>query len=125
MEPLLADGRLLFSGGIPVLENCFAQMVHFDGVRRSGSSPGSKDDFVDALSLLIQTWGPREISQPVSEAQQEYEAEMEIQRILRAQHDHYFGNVIAPQQQYIPPPEPERQTGGLVGTLARFGLTRK
>jgi hypothetical protein len=124
MEPLVADGRLLFSAGIPILESCFQQLVRFDGVKRSGSSPNSKDDFVDALSLLVQTWGPREIRQPPSEAQLEFEAEMEIQRILRAQHDRIFGNAeFAPQQQYIPP-EPDRP-GGLIGTLGRFGMVRK
>ena len=123
MEPLIADGRLLFSAGIPVLQNCFQQMVHFDGIRRSGSSPGSKDDFVDALSLLVATWGPREFIEPISEAQQEFEAQQEIQKILAQQHAMYFGKPVQYQQPMFTPPG--ANNGGLMDQLSRFGMTRR
>jgi hypothetical protein len=127
MEPLIADGRLLFSSGIPTLENCFAQMVHFDGIKRSGSSAGSKDDFVDGLSLLVQTWGPRTIIEPKSEAQEEYEAHMDRLRLIQMTHAAIFG---APQfgsqqqtQGYATSESPPENK--LFGELSKFGFVRK
>ncbi len=126
MEPMIADGRLLFSSGIPTLENCFAQMCHFDGIKRSGSSPGSKDDFVDSMSLLVQTWGPRTIIEPKSEAQEEYEASMERQRLIQMQHAAIFGTPQSPQQQvYVTPSENSSDDNKLFGMLSRYGFTRR
>jgi hypothetical protein len=123
MEPLVADGRLLFSAEIPILESCFQQMVHFDGVTRSGSSPGSKDDFVDALSLLVQSARISEYVEPISEVQEEFERQAEISKLLKLQHDWYFGVPVQHQQPIYNPPS-EGDVGAIHGTLGRFGLTR-
>jgi hypothetical protein len=125
MEPLIADGRVLFSSAIPILESCFQQMVHFDGVRKSGSSPGSKDDFPAALAQLCSTWGPREIIEQKTEAQMEFETQQEAERLLKLQHSRIFGlpEYGQPQSTYTSPPA--ETDNPLYSTLGRFGMVRK
>jgi hypothetical protein len=127
MEPLVADGRLLFSSGIPTLENCLVQMNRYDGIKRSGSSAGSKDDFVDSLSLLVQTWGPRTIIEPKSEAQEEYEAHMDRLRLIQMTHAAIFGvpqfGSQQQQPQYAPSESPEPNK--FFGELSKYGFIRK
>src|SRR5207244_6127668 len=54
MELPISDGRLWFANAYPQLEQLLLQLERFDGRKRSGSSLGSKDDGVAALSLLWQ-----------------------------------------------------------------------
>lgn len=125
MEPLIADGRLLFSSGIPILEALFQQMVHFDGIRKSGSSPGSKDDFPSALSQLCATWGPREVIEQKTEEQMQFETQQEAERLLKLHHSRIFGLPEYGQPQPIYNPPPADDDGPLYGALSRFGLTRR
>jgi hypothetical protein len=58
LEAPLDDFRLWFVAA-PWNDACFQQFVRFDGIKKSGSSDGSKDDIPDAVATGYQVWGPR------------------------------------------------------------------
>src|SRR6266566_884659 len=100
LEAPLVDGRLFFATG-SWNDACFQQFVRFDGLTKSGSSDGSKDDIPDSVALAFHTWGPRprveEAVDPVQEELRQAEREAEDRHIRRrAQYQRMFG--------YTPPP---------------------
>jgi hypothetical protein len=103
LEAPLEDGRLWFTSG-HWNDACFQQFVRFDGIKKSGSTDGSKDDIPDCVATAYQVWGPRAISETIDPAEserrrQEDEAEGERER-RRHFYNAMFGN------NYTPPPKP-------------------
>lgn len=103
LELPLADGRLWFVSAA-WSETVWAQFVKFDG---SPSNSHKKDDAVDAIGLLFETYGPRnpnvdppldakEIELRKREAEEQTRAE-----VRQAQYNRYFGANWSP-----PPPTP-------------------
>jgi hypothetical protein len=127
LETLLNAGQLFLING-SFTESLIQQFVRFDGVKRSGSSDGSKDDGPDACSLAIEGCHYiRRIGEQPSEAQIEMEQEMAHQQLRQAQYHRVFGGRTdydrpAPYPQLQPP---EEQPGPLYSQLQRFGMTRK
>ena len=64
LESPLEDSRYWLAMG-PHVDMTIAQFVRFDGVKKSGSSDGSKDDIPDSCSLAFQIWGPRALYEKV------------------------------------------------------------
>lgn len=124
-EVLFNNNQIFFAYG-DWNDALFREMVRFKG-QRSGSSDGSKDDMVDSLGTLTSTFLVQDtgIKPEKSEEQMQMEAAVEAQKMLRAQHDAIFGNFVSPQQQRVYTPPDESPPGGLVGTLSRFGLTKR
>jgi hypothetical protein len=104
LELPLSDGRLWFSNSFPQLEQLLLQFERFDGRKRSGSSIGSKDDGVAAVSLMWQE--ARHLHQTVEKdderaEERRREEEEEGARIRkRAAYDAMFGTPY----NYTPPP---------------------
>jgi hypothetical protein len=120
-EAPLADGRLWFSAG-SWNDACFGQFVRFDGVKKSGSSDGSKDDVPDSIALGYSIWGPRATDyQQLDPAQQrireeEQEAEAAAQRrqhfYQRMHGNEFTGTRRNPAPPSLPAPTwRERATG--------------
>jgi hypothetical protein len=107
LELPLSDGRLWFQNSFPQLEQFLLQFERFDGRKRSGSSIGSKDDGVAALSLMWQE--ARHLHQTVEKddervEERRREEEEEGARIRkRAAYDAMFGGTPYTP----PPPKPE------------------
>jgi hypothetical protein len=125
LEPLLNEGKLFFSGGIAQLDECFNQIVKFDGIHRSGST--RKDDLPDCIALGLSVFYPR--TQPAEEkpdtALLEFEEQTRIQQHLVAQHERVFGSPsLVPQFQPEAHLEPAH-FHALYSTLGRYGMTRR
>ena len=106
MELPISDGRLWFANAYPQLEQLLLQLERFDGRKRSGSSLGSKDDGVAALSLL---WQEARMLHQVTEVESPEDAER--RRMLeedeeRAARRRFFYNRMF-NDSYVPPPTPE------------------
>jgi hypothetical protein len=106
-EVLLDNGQLYFGYG-NWNESLFREMTRFKG-QRSGSSLGSKDDQVDSLGMLSETFLAKDTGnhQPTAE-QLETEQQMYEQALRRGDYDRIFGTPVAPQQQqqiYTPLPD--------------------
>jgi hypothetical protein len=125
IEPLLQENKLFFSAGIQILDECFGQIVKFDGIHKSGST--RKDDFPDALALGLETFYPRTFQpEHVDQAQVEYEENARIQTLLAAQHERYFGSPsMAPIQEAQTEHERYESYAALYGTLDRYGLLKR
>jgi hypothetical protein len=124
LEGLLASDQLWFCLPNPqTTELLLAQFVRFDGLRKSGYADTSKDDGPDVVSSIWEAYGPKEFGEIVPDVQQEIDEQQRVAAHLKAQHDRYFGGYepSTPGPQYSAPEQP---TGGIHGTLGRFGLTR-
>ena len=100
LEAPLVDGRFwMFSA--PWNDAFIAQAVRFDGIKKSGSSDGSKDDSLDSAALAYQVWGPRpamEVFDPEEAEKRRREDEEEGNREReRAMRNAMFGNSLLPQ----------------------------
>jgi hypothetical protein len=106
LELPLSDGRLWFSNSFPQLEQLLLQFERFDGRKRSGSSIGTKDDGVAAVSLMWQE--ARGLHQTVEKDDEKAEEQRisdeheERRARTRHFHDRMFGGTP-----YVPPPKPE------------------
>jgi hypothetical protein len=103
LELPLSDGRLWFSNSFPQLEQLLLQFERFDGRKRSGSSIGTKDDGVAAVSLMWQE--ARGLHQTVEKD----EGKLEEQRISEEEEGakerrQHFYNAMFGGQTYTPPP---------------------
>jgi len=107
-EILFENQQLYFAYGT-WNEGLFREMTRFKG-QRSGSSLGSKDDQVDSLGLLSETFLAKDTGgdqQPTPE-QLEMEQLAYEQTLRKGDYDRIFGTPVAPQQQtqmYTPPPD--------------------
>src|SRR5271168_4138390 len=122
LEPIINEKRFFLSTGIACLEEATQQVLKFDGIHKSNNT--RKDDFPDAAALGISTFMPYS-SAPIDENLLELEAQAQAQKMLRAQHEMYFGlpsTQYNPQPTYTPPPENDNP---LYSQLSRFGLTRR
>lgn len=122
LEGLLASDQLWFVHGTWT-ESLIQQFIRFDGVKKSGSSDNSKDDGPDVLGAIWSAYGPREFGEVKPQAQTEAEDAAQVQAFLRGQHEMYFGGGNPAQPQPLPPPD-ITDSGGLLGTLSRFGLVK-
>ncbi len=127
-EVLFENQQLYFAYG-NWNEGLFREMTRFKG-QRSGSSLGSKDDQVESLGLLSETFCAKDTGQeqqPTPE-QLEMEQQAEASRLLQLQHAMYFGTPLSPQQQtqvYTPPPEQDNSSPFERAGFSKYGLTRK
>ena len=121
LETPLAAGELVFLQH-PMLDELFDQLVRCDGSR---STPTKKDDLPDALSLLhAQYFAPLGGTKITTKEDLERQ-EQEYQAIVRqGSYQRVFGNSIIPFTPRSTEPESDHPTGGIHGTLSRFGLTR-
>jgi hypothetical protein len=99
LELPLSDGRLYFSNSFPQLEQLLLQFERFDGRKRSGSSIGTKDDGVAAVSLM---WQEARVLHQTVEKDDEKAKEQRIsdeQEARRARtrhfHDRMFGESLS------------------------------
>jgi predicted phage terminase large subunit-like protein len=123
-EILFENQQLYFAYG-NWNEGLFREMTRFKG-QRSGSSLGSKDDQVDSLSQLTETFLAKDTGdhQPTPEQLEMGQLAYE-QAVRRGDYDRIFGTPVAPQQQtqvYTPPDE---ESNRLTATLGKFGLYRR
>jgi hypothetical protein len=123
-EVLFENQQLYFAYG-NWNEGLFREMTRFKG-QRSGSSLGSKDDQVESLGLLSETFLVKDKgdSQPTPE-QLEMEQLAYEQTLRKGAYDRIFGTPLSPQQQtqvYTPPKDDSNK---LFNTLGKFGMTRK
>src|SRR5262249_52334717 len=94
LEAPLESGRLWFVSG-PFMDATVAQFVRFVGIKKSGSSDGSKDDVPDSIATAYGVWGPRAEIEPLNPEEQlernriDEEEDAEIRR--RAQYQRMFG----------------------------------
>jgi hypothetical protein len=95
LEAPLVDGRLFFASA-PWNDALVQQFIRFDGIRKSGSTDGSKDDLPDAVALAYQIWGPRASFEIDPEETQirEREARDEEERM---RNQHFYGQMFGPQ----------------------------
>ena len=86
LELPLADDRLWFVSNSIWNDPVFTQFIKFDGITVSNSH--RKDDAVDAVSLLYETFMPKTTSdaEPTDQAKIDREAEEEYQRERMRQH---------------------------------------
>jgi len=126
-EVLFENQQLYFAYG-NWNEGLFREMTRFKG-QRSGSSLGSKDDQVESLGLLSETFLAKDTggdSQPTPE-QLEMEELAREQVFRKGDYDRIFGTPLSPQQQtqvYTPPPEDNTGPFERAG-MGRFGFMRK
>ena len=124
LEGLLASDQLWFCLPNPqTTELLLAQFVRFDGIRKSGSADTSKDDGPDVVSSIWEAYGPKEFGDLIPDVQQEIDEQQRMAAHLKGLHDRYFGALEPPR----PGPvytAPEQPTGGIHGTLGRFGMVR-
>lgn len=111
-------------------ESLIQQFIRFDGLKGSGKSNNSKDDGPDAAGMCAESsWFLRVVGdEEPSEAQQEMEQALEIQRIRRAQYERTFGNQQLPsdyQSRYQSVEDPSDEQNKLYSTLGQYGFTRK
>jgi hypothetical protein len=105
MELPLSDGRLWFANVFPQLEQLLLQLERFDGRKRSGTSVGSKDDGVSALSLMWKEARSLHQAEVIKDDAEEMEQrrmveEAETKEIRkRESYSRIFGNDV-----YVPPP---------------------
>ena len=106
LEGPLEDRRLWFASG-PWWDSLVTQFIRFDGVKKSGTTDGSKDDIPDAIATAYQVWGPRaeyeKVDPEEEEARrQENEEAAAIER-RRLHYNRMFGSDYTP-----PPPKIEK-----------------
>ena len=109
LEASLEDSRLWFTLG-SWNDACFQQFVRFDGIKKSGSTDGSKDDIPDSVATAYQVWGPRAISEafdPAESQRRRQEDEEEGQRERRRWM--YNAMFSGPTPQRSPQPVGEEQ----------------
>jgi hypothetical protein len=126
-EVLFENGQLYFAYNPNWNESLFREMTRFKG-QRSGSSLGSKDDQVDSLGMLTETFLAKDTGshQPTPE-QLEFEKQAYEQAVRQGDYNRIFGTPVAPQQQtqfYTPPPEDNSSPFERAG-FTKFGLTRQ
>jgi hypothetical protein len=123
-EILFENQQLYFAYG-NWNEGLFREMTRFKG-QRSGSSLGSKDDQVESLGLLSETFLVKDKgdSQPTPE-QLEMEQLAYEQTLRKGDYDRIFGTPLSPQQQTQVYTPPEDDSNKLFNTLGKFGMTRK
>jgi predicted phage terminase large subunit-like protein len=123
-EILFENGQIYYAYG-NWNEGLFREMTRFKG-QRSGSSLGSKDDQVDSLSQLTETFLAKDTgnSQPTPE-QLEMEQLAYEQTLRKGVYDRIFGTPLSPQQQTQVYTPPEDDSNKLFNTLGKFGMTRK
>jgi len=123
-EVLFENQQLYFAYG-NWNEGLFREMTRFKG-QRSGSSLGSKDDQVESLGLLSETFLMKDKgdSQPTPE-QLEMEQLAYEQTLRKGDYDRIFGTPLSPQQQTQTYTPPEDDSNKLFNTLGKFGMTRK
>jgi hypothetical protein len=105
LEAPLEDSRLWLAFG-PWNDACIQQFIRFDGIKKSGTSDGSKDDIPDAIATAYQVWGPRAstdvIDSEEQKARREEEEEEAARERRRLHYDRMFGGTP-----YVPPPKVE------------------
>jgi hypothetical protein len=125
LELPLSDGRLWFANAFPQLEQLLLQFERFDGRKRSGSSIGSKDDGVSALSLMWAEARSLHQAEVIKDDAEEADRrriveEAETKEIRkREQYSRIFGNDM-----YVSPPprpEPAEQKQAVDPRLKLFG----
>jgi len=123
-EVLFENQQLYFAYG-NWNEGLFREMTRFKG-QRSGSSLGSKDDQVESLGLLSETFLVKDKgdSTPTPE-QLEMEQLAYEQTLRKGDYDRIFGTPLSPQQQTQVYTPPEDNSNKLFNTLGKFGMTRK
>jgi hypothetical protein len=124
VEPLLNEGKLLFSSNIAQWEEVCHQFISFDGVRRSGST--RKDDAPDVISIALSTFYPRTQAAEAKpdEALLEYENQTRIQQHLAMQHERVFGGTSFAPLPYQPDNLEPAARHALLDTLGHFNMTR-
>jgi hypothetical protein len=107
LELPLSDGRLWFSNSFPQLEQLLLQFERFDGRKRSGSSIGTKDDGVAAVSLMWQE--ARGLHQAVEKDDEKAEEQRisDEQEERRARTRHFHDRMFGGTPYVAPPPKPE------------------
>lgn len=123
-EILFENGQLYFSYG-NWNEGLFREMTRFKG-QRSGSSLGSKDDQVDSLGMLCETFLVKDTGdrQPTPE-QLEMERLVYEQEARRGDYNRIFGTPVSPQEQTQVFTSPEEDSNKLFNTLGKYGLVNK
>ena len=125
LEGLLASGQLWFTIPKPETQELLvSQFVRFDGVTKSGSSNASKDDGPDVISQIWEAYGPKEFGEK-SAVQQEAEDFDYQQRLLKMQHDYYFGNTGAPQLQMQVTPSDDESPDHPFARAGLYNLGKK
>jgi hypothetical protein len=102
LEAPLVDGRLWFASGA-WNDACFQQFIRFDGIKKSGSTNGSKDDIPDSVAGAYGCWGPRAATEVIDpeEAERKRREDEEEGARERARH---FRNAMFGGTPYTPPP---------------------
>jgi hypothetical protein len=108
LELPISDGRIWFSNSFPQLEQLLLQFERFDGKKRSGSSIGTKDDGVAAVSLMFQEARSLHHSQEIKPEDEEQRRRNEEEEGAKIRRNHFnnlmFGNTYTP-----PPPKIEEE----------------
>src|SRR6266478_2818073 len=123
-EILFENQQLYFAYG-NWNEGLFREMTRFKG-QRSGSSLGSKDDQIDSVSQLTETFLAKDTGdrQPTPE-QLEMEQLAYEQTLRKGDYERIFGTPVAPQQQTQVYTPPEDETNPLTATLEKYGMYRR
>jgi len=125
LEPLVKNQQLLFlQGGWNEL--AIQQMLHFDGIKKSGTAATSLDDIPDAIAMGVERVAVELLKVlPPQKSEKEMEAEVLAQaNIVRQGHyDRMFGSGMIPFTPRSTEPEPVSRNP-ISDTLGRFGLTR-
>jgi hypothetical protein len=112
LELPLSDGRLWFLASAVWNDILIQQFVLFDGKTKSNST--RKDDIPDAISLLYETFMPKQMGadDPNPTSQEKLDAEAEAERNAektRLRHAQMFGDASMPMTQRASDFDPRRQ----------------
>jgi hypothetical protein len=122
LELPLADDRLWFVSSATWNDSVFAQFIKFDGITPSNSH--RKDDAIDAVSLLYETFMPKDwqTAEPSEQEKRDKEAEQELQRErMRQHHRQMFGDDMPYQKPAEP--EPQRRQNPMDSVFGNNGLS--
>lgn len=104
LEAPVVDGRAwIFSAGWN--DALIAHAIRFDGIKKSGSSDGSKDDSLDAWALAYSCWGPRPAMEVVDPEEEKKRREEEEEQ-GRREREHHFRNAMFSGTGYLQLPPP-------------------
>jgi hypothetical protein len=124
LELPLMDGRLWFVSSAIWNDSVFEQFIKYDGVTVSNSH--RKEDAVDGIALLYESYMPRSLSdvpESTADEQQKIDQQVEEEQHKEMQRHHYqsmFGPNPVSQPKQEDEPKPERQTDPRRATLSKI-----
>jgi len=123
-EIAVDNGQVYFAYDPSWNTSMFHELTRFKG-QKSGSSLKSKDDRADSLGLLVSKFLIKDIGEVEQTPEQmEMETLAEAQRLTRMSYNFYFGNPVAPQQQFYTPPSDDGTNPFDRAGFSKFGFTR-